>query len=155
MIGAQSPTVSEIRAPKISRASSSRPRASVPSQCSTEGAARRSSMSMSVGLGNGNRPASAEAAKTKTIQTIAVQNSGPSRRVRLIGPTATAWSMPSSSVAMTNPGIEHGIQQVDDEIDQHEAGGDQQHHTLQNDQIAGIDRADQKPADSRQGKNGF
>ena len=37
----------------------------------------------------------------------------------------------------------------------HEAHGDQQHHALQDDEIAGIDRADQKPADPRQRKDRF
>ena len=66
---------------RSARASSSRPRPSVPSQCSmAEAGARRSSMSMSVGLGSGNTLANAAAAKTKIIQPIAAQNSGPSRR---------------------------------------------------------------------------
>src|ERR1700689_3263645 len=145
MTGPQSPTVSDIRAPKISRASSSRPRPSVPSQCSMDGAARRSSMSMSVGLGNGNRLAEAAAARMKIVQPTAAQNSGPSRRVRITGPTATSSSMTSSSVAMADPGIEHGIEHVDDEIHQHEAAGHDQHHALQDDEVAGVDRADQQP----------
>src|SRR6266851_3921471 len=155
MIGAQRPTASDIRAPWISRANSSRPRPSVPSQCRTEAGARRSSMSMSVGLGNGSRPANAAAAKMKIIQPIAAQNSGPSRRVRRSGVTATSSPMLSSSVAMTDPGIEDGVKHVDDEIHQHEAGGDQQHHSLQDDQVAGVDRSHQKPADPRQRENGF
>src|SRR5258708_15578154 len=111
-------------------------------------------MSMSVGL-KGNRPARAAAAKTRLIQAIAAQNSGPSRRVRLIARTATFSSMPISSVAMTDPGIEDGVEHVDNEVHHHEACGDQQHHTLQDDQVAGIDRADKKPADPRQSKNCF
>src|ERR1035437_6486393 len=101
-------------------------------------------MSMSVGLGSGNRPANAAAAKMKLIQTIAAQNSGPSRRVRLIGLTATSPSMLSSSVAMTNPGIEDGIENAENEVHQHETAGDEQHHALQNDQIARVDRTDRK-----------
>src|SRR5450631_4684170 len=152
--GAQRPTMSEIRAPWISRASSSRPRPSVPSQCNADGMARRSSMSISVGL-KGNRPPNAAAAKTKPIQAIAAQNSGPGWRLRPIGATATSSSRPSSSVAMADPGIEDGVEQVDNEVHQHEAGGDEQHHPLQNDQIPCVDRADQKPADPRQCKNRF
>src|SRR6478735_11062814 len=155
MTGAQRPTMRDIRAPWISRANSSRPRPSVPSQCSAEAGARRSSMSMSVGLGNGNRLASPAAAKTKIIQPIAPQNSGPSRRVRLIGLTLTSSSMLSSSVAMTDPGIEDGIEHIDDEVHRHEACGDQQHHALQDNQVARVDRAHKKPADPRQGKNGL
>src|SRR5258708_1797356 len=143
--GAPRPTVSDIRAPWISRANSSRPRPSVPSQCRTDIGARRSSMSMSVGLGSGNRFANAAAEKTKIIQTTAAQKSGPSRRVRLTGLTATSSLMESSSVAMTDPRIEGGIEQIDDEIHQHETRADQQYHALQDDQRAGVDRADQKP----------
>src|SRR5260370_37955867 len=112
-------------------------------------------MSMSVGLGSGSRLASAAAAKTKVIQAIAAQNSGPRRRVRLTGMTAASSPMLSSSVAMTDPGIEAGVEYVDDKIHQHEAGGDQQHHALQDDQVAGVDCADQQPADPRKRKNGF
>src|SRR5258708_3510310 len=148
--GAQRPTVSEIRAPWISRASSSRPRPSVPSQCSHDIGARRSSMSMSVGLGSGKTPASAAAARMKTVQPTAAQNSGPSRRVRPAVLTTSPSSMPSSSVAMADPRIENGIEHVDDEIHHHEAAGHEQHHALQNDEIAGVDGADQKPADPRQ-----
>src|SRR6202051_3861574 len=155
MTGAQTPTVSEMRAPKISRASSSRPRPSVPSQCMADAGARRSSMSMSVGLGSGNTLANAAAAKTKIIQTIAAQNSGPSRRLRATGPATTSSSMVSSSVAMTDPGIENGIEHVDNEVHQHEAAGDEQHHALQDDEVAGIDRADKKPADPGQREDRF
>src|SRR6478672_8141643 len=131
----------------MSRANSSRPRPSVPNQCRADAGARRSSMSMSVGLGNGNRLTSAAAAKMKIIQAIAAQNSGPSRRVRLIGLTATSSPMLSSSVAMTGPGIEDGVEHVDDEVHHHKACGDQQHHALQDDQVARVDRADKKAAD--------
>src|SRR5438876_7903659 len=99
-------------------------------------------MSMSVGLGNGNTPTSPAAAKTKIIQAIAAQNSGPSRRVRLTGLTATSSPMLSSSVAMTDPGVEDGVEHVDNEVHDHEARGDQEHHALQDDQVAGIDRGD-------------
>src|ERR1700692_3145716 len=95
-------------------------------------------MSMSVGP-NGNRPAKAAAAKTRIIQAIAAQNSGPSRRVRLIAPAATCSSMPSSSVAMTDPGVEDSVEHVDNEIHQHIATSDEQHHALQDDQVAGED----------------
>src|ERR1700719_1522866 len=100
-------------------------------------------MSMSVGLGNGNRLARAAAPKTKIIQPIAAQNSGPSRRTRGACVTATSSPMLSSSVAMTYPWIEDGIEHVDDEIHQHETGGDQQHHALQDDEIARVYRSDQ------------
>src|SRR5205807_8772921 len=100
-------------------------------------------MSMSVGLGTGSTGANMATASTRIIQPIAIQNSGPSRRVRRTGATATSSLRPSSSVAMADPRIEHGVEHVDDEVHQHEAAGDEQHHALQDDQIARIDRADQ------------
>src|SRR5258708_34066857 len=112
-------------------------------------------MSRSVGLGNGNTPTSPAAANMRMIQAIAAQNSGPSRRVRLTGLTATSWSMPSSSVAMADPRVEDGVEHVDNEVHDHEACGDQQHHALQDDQGTGIARADKKPGDSRQSKDRF
>src|SRR6266446_7119534 len=112
-------------------------------------------MSMSVGLGNGNTPTSPAAANTRMIQAIAAQNSGPSRRVRLTELTATSSSMLRSSVAITDPGVEDGVEHVDNEVHDHEACSDQQHHALQDDQVAGIDRADEKPADARQSENCF
>src|SRR6266702_6276608 len=153
MIGAQIPTTSEIRAPWITRDSSSRPRPSVPSQWSNENGARFSSMSMSVGLGSGSTSADIATANAKIIQPIAIQNSRPSRRPRRAGACPTPSSMLSSSVAMTDPRIESGVEHIDDEVDQHEARTDQQHHALQDDEIAGVDRADQQPADTRQRKN--
>src|SRR5689334_16285422 len=152
IIGAHRPTVSDIRAPWISRASSSRPSPSVPSQCARLGSARRSNMSMSVGPCASSRSAKIAATPMNAIHVIAIQNSVPTRRLRLIGLTATV-SMPRSSVAMTDPRIEHGIEQVDDEIHDDEAPGHEQHHALQDDQVAGVDRADQQTAEPGQGKN--
>src|SRR4051794_16959258 len=154
IIGAQRPTISEIRAPYNSRASSSRPSASVPSQWTRLGAALRSSMSISVGECASSTPAKIDASTTNEIQPAASQNRFPSRRVRLTGLTS-AVSMPRSSTAMADPGIEYGIEHIDDEVHQHEAAGDEQHHTLQDDQVAGVERADQQPADSRQRKDGL
>src|SRR5512144_3209681 len=130
------------------RDSSSRPRPSVPSQCSTENDARRSSMSMSVGLGSGRTVAKIATANMKIIQPIASQNSVPSRRPLRAGWVTASSAISSSSVAMANPGIENGVEQVDDEVHDDEAGTDQQHHSLQDDQVARQDRADQQPADA-------
>src|ERR1700722_19269371 len=135
------------------RANSSRPSPSVPSQCTAEMAARRSSMSMSVGLGSGNTGAKIATAKTNSIQPTAIQNNSPSLRFRRTGPATTSSMTVSSSVAMTNPGIEDGIEHVDDEIHQHVAGSHAQHDTLQDDEVAGIDRTQQQSADARQRKD--
>src|SRR3954453_17975761 len=151
--GAHRPTVREIRAPWISRASSSRPSPSVPSQCDILGAARRSSMSMSKGPCDSRTPAKIDTIATVTIQPTASQNKTPARRLRRTG-LATV-SISNSSVALADPRIEHGIEQVDDEIHDHEACGHEQHHALQDDEIPVIERAHQQAADSRQSEDGF
>src|SRR3954451_3051945 len=107
-------------------------------------------MSISVGLGSGSMSAKIAAANTSTIQPIAAQNSRPSRRPRLAGCAWILSSSVSSSVAMTDPGVENGVEQIDDEVHDDEAGGDQQHHALQDDEVARRNRADQEPADPRQ-----
>src|SRR3954453_7810662 len=98
-----------------------------------ENGARRSSMSMSVGLGSGSTGARIATVNIKIIQPIAIQNSSPNRRPRFAGCAATPSSMVSSSVAMTNPGIEDGIEQIRDKVHYHEAGLHNQPHSLQDD----------------------
>ena len=56
---------------------------------------------------------------------------------------------------MADPRIEHGVEHVDDEVDDHEAGGHEQHDALQDHEVAGVDGADQQPADARQGEDGL
>src|SRR6266536_2322207 len=143
--GERNPTVSEVRAPNTRRASMSRPSPSVPSQCCASGGMRRASMSISLGLGIGKKSADAAATTTTQIQAAAAQNTRLRRRRRR-GATATSTAV--SSTAMANPRVEHGVKHVDREIEQHEADGDEQHHALQDDEVARIDRADQQPADA-------
>src|SRR6478736_168353 len=107
-------------------------------------------MSMSVGLGIGSRPAKMAPSATRAIQITEAMNRPPMSR-RRTGATADV-STPTSSAApsrtaMADPGIEDGVEHVDDEVHDHEADGDEQHHALQDDEVAGIDRADQQPAD--------
>src|SRR5882757_3626821 len=109
-------------------------------------------MSMSSGLWVSTMPARIEASTTNVIQLAASQNRLPSRRVRLTGLTI-AVSMPISSTAIADPGIEYGIEHIDDEVHQYETAGDEQHHTLQDNQVARVKRADQQPAEPRQGEN--
>src|SRR4029079_5012127 len=110
--------------------------------------ARRASMFIAAGSGIGSSVAKIATAKTKIIQTIAAQNRMPSRLPFGTGADTASSARSSSSVAMTDPGVEHGIEQVDDEIHNDEARSHQQHPPLQDDEIAGEDRADQEPADT-------
>src|SRR4029450_8584674 len=88
-----------------------------------------------------------------TIQATAKMNSAPTRRWRRTGEATTVSS--SSSTAMADPRIEHGVEHVDDEVHHHEARGHEQHHALQDDEVAGVDGADQQPADGGQGEEGL
>src|SRR5690348_1124618 len=110
-------------------------------------------MSMSVGDGSGSRSANSATAKTSSIQPAAAQNTGPSRRPRRAGAAAPLSSRLRSSVAMADPRIKNSVEHVDNKIHDDEARGDQQHHALHDDEIAGVDRADNQPADPRQRKN--
>src|SRR5438477_12727639 len=105
-------------------------------------------MSMSVGLSIGSTLANTAPANTTQIQTTAHQNRVLRRRPRRTG-VSTGVSMLMSSAAMTNPRIEHGVEHVDDKIHDDETGGHEQHDALQDDQVAGVDRADQQPANPR------
>src|SRR5437868_10910364 len=101
-------------------------------------------MFISVELGSGRKSAKIATANTSTIQPIAAQNSGPSLRPRFSGRACSPSSSVSSSVAMTNPGVEDGVEQIDDDVHDDEAGGDQKHHALEDDEVARTDRTDQK-----------
>src|SRR5476651_2843307 len=86
---------------------------------------------MSVGLCSGSRSAKIAAAPISTIHAAAHTNSTPRRRFLL-------------SAAMTDPRIEHGVEHIDDEVHDHEAHGHEQHDALQDDEVAGVDCADQE-----------
>src|ERR1700674_5048114 len=149
IIGASNPTVSEARAPNTSRDSMSRPRPSVPSQCCASGGMRRASISISVGLEIGRKFANVAARTTTAIQAAAAQNKLVRRRRGATAASSSASSV-ASNAAMADPRVEHGIEHVDREIQQHEAHGDEQHDPLQDDEVARIDGADQQPADAGQ-----
>src|SRR5262245_44145425 len=146
--GASTPTLSEIRAPKTRRESRSRPSRSVPSQCAALGGIRRSSMSMSVGLGSGSRSAIAAATTIAAIQPIASQNNSPNfdNRAKI---SAAVAPLISALTRMTDPGVKHGVEHIDQESDEHKSRRHEQHHALQDHKIARVDGPDQEPADAR------
>src|SRR5476649_2807939 len=86
---------------------------------------------MSVGLCSGSRSAKIAAAPISTIHAAAQMNRTPKRRFPL-------------SAAMADPRVEYGVEHVDDEVHDHEAHGHEKHDALQDDEVAGVDRADQK-----------
>src|SRR5215510_11898849 len=146
---APTPTVSDIRAPKIRRASVSRPSPSVPSQCSASGARRRPNRSMSLGLWIGSTLANTANASASAIQAMASQKRVP-RRLRPGETLETLASVPMSRTAMANPRIEYGVEHVDGKIHQDETDSHEQDNTLQDYEVARIDGPNEQSPDSRQ-----
>ena len=56
-------------------------------------------------------------------------------------------------MVMANSGIENGVEQIDEEVDDDGSGSHQQHDTWKTIRSRREDRADQQAADARQGKN--
>src|SRR6516165_4906 len=100
---------------------------------------------MSDGLVSGSQSAAIAADPTIAIHPTASQNI---RRPRRAGVAATG-STSTSSAAMADPRIENAIEHVDNEIHQYERRCDEQHDPLHDHKVAGVDRADQQPADPR------
>src|SRR5687767_14799490 len=90
------------------------------------GGERVSSRSPSSGFWTPTYGASIASAITSTIQASASATPN-STRLCLRG---SAIATGSAIDAMTHPWVEQGIGHVDTDIDQHEAGGDDQHHAL-------------------------
>src|SRR4030095_14465800 len=112
-------------------------------------------MSIAAGAGIASTVAKIATAKTKTIQPIAAQNSQPSRLPLRAGWETASSARSSSSVAMTDPGIEDGVEHIDDEVHDDETRGNQQHHALQDNEVAREDSADQQAADAGKRKDGL
>src|ERR1044072_4059076 len=102
-------------------------------------------MSMSVGLWIGRTSAERAGSAITTLQATTGETAA-------VSPTS---SRICSSTAMADPGIKHGVEHVDDEVHDHEARGHEQHHALQDDEVTGVDGADQQAADARQGEDGL
>src|SRR5579883_1769484 len=152
--GARRPTASELRAPKTRRERTSRPRLSVPRRWAALGPARRAKSVILLGSASGSRLARIAMRMMKAIQPTASQKTGPMPRRRL-GASATPPISLASSAAMANPGVEHGIEHVDHEIDEHEGDRDKEHRALQDDEVAGVDRFDDEPAETGQREDGL
>src|SRR5215831_2168476 len=152
MSDAPSPTVNDIRAPKIRRASVSRPSPSVPSQCSVLGARRRPNRSMSLGLWIGSTLANRANPNASAIQAKASQKRVPSRLRPGETPEVSA-SAPISRTAMADPRVEYGVEHVDGKIYQDEPGSHEQDNALQDYEVARIDGPNEQSPDPRQREN--
>src|SRR5262245_14449260 len=152
------PATSEIRVPQIVRESTSRPTLSVPRRWARPGAARlwaRSCLSGGYGDSTGARRAAARAASITTApsgasRALAARLRTTHRRIRT-GPVARVRGRRAAEAgsAISDPGIEPAIEEVDHQVAQEEADGDQEHHALDQGIVTGEDGVDHQPPDPR------
>src|SRR5580693_7565191 len=161
------PMKSDTRAPKIRRDSMSCPSPSVPRGKRQEpppshtGGARTASRNWSIGEW-GATTFAANAKKTMTPKT-ARPNTAPrfSRNADQNDASEEGWTKTAAasspigvvsaaaSAGTANPGINHAVDEIDDQIDEDDDGGDEQHAALQRRIIAPADRIDKPMADAR------
>src|SRR6187431_1984347 len=150
------------------RANRSRPSSSVPSRCSAEGSCRRSLTAVSFGSKPLNGPASSDTATTQARaiaapSTIRRRNSlrstsgTPSGRrgTGFSGPlTAPAWggrdcwSLRGAVTSVLHPWIDHRVQEVDGEVDDHVDYRHHQQRALDHRVVAPDHRTDHQVADA-------
>src|SRR6202046_974645 len=165
------PMNSDTRAPKIKRDSVSWPSPSVPSgkrheppACHT-GGARTASRNCSIGEW-GATTFAVRAKKTMTPKTArpntaplfsrnAAQNdasdAGCARTAAGSSPTGVVST--AKSAGMTDPGIDHAIDEIDDQVDEDDNGGDEQNAALKRRVVATTDGIDQPMSDPWPGED--
>src|SRR5436309_11984305 len=131
------PATSETRVPQITRASTSRPTLSVPRRWAGPGWASvlaRSCLSGSYGETTGARIATASAASITATPNGASRAPAARRSIRhrraLTGGAADGCLIAAAGSAISDPGIDPAIEEVDQQVAQDEADGDEQHHAL-------------------------
>src|SRR5581483_6677965 len=131
----------------------SRPRLSVPSQCWALGPMRAGPAPVSVGRGRGRTPATTASTATSTSQPRDTQKStGSFRRAATSSadpPAETAAASVSSS-DMADAGIEDPVEEVDEEVGEHVAHGNEQHRALDHHVVPLEDGLHGEGADARQ-----
>src|SRR5688572_5867181 len=73
----------------------------------------------------------------------------------LVTAPAAGKSFVCSSAVDGDARVDHAIEQIDDEIDEHIDSGDEKHAALRDREIAALQRVDQHPADPLPGKDGL
>src|SRR5207302_7110873 len=63
-------------------------------------------------------------------------------------PTGADGSSSRSDMASPDPGVEHGVEDVDDEVHDDKGGGDEQRDALHGDEITLVDAVDQQLPDA-------
>src|SRR5690606_24951644 len=143
------PTINEARPPCSSRESTSLPLMSVPSGCpGLPGGSALLRTSPPTGLGSGSttgpRKQVANSSSTKPPGT----HSSRRRRMRAhriprsvsagsVSVAASAVAADASVTAITNPRVEHGVHDIDDEVREDRDGGEDEHARLDHRDVAG------------------
>src|SRR5712692_8436360 len=136
------------------RLRTSRPRLSVPNTCApSSGGCNRSRRAWAVGLNgdSASAPTAPSVTSRITIRPIVAVNGGGRRARCRTGDEAaiclgTVWAPSADSAAKTNPWIESGIEQIDDDVhDDHPGRGDR-NERLDDRHVAGGDRFNGQPA---------
>src|SRR6266542_5000426 len=156
------PAMSDTRVPQTMRESTSRPTLSVPMRWERSGRARvlpRSCLSGSYGEITGAKSA------TTIARSITTTPSGP-RRVRAAcrstvqrrarsRPRRDGRAMAAAGSAISDPGIDPAIEQIDGQVAQDEAHRDEQDHPLHQWIVAREDRVHHEAAHAGQGEHVF
>src|SRR5215467_8781419 len=150
----------------MTRASRSRPSSSVPSRWPAVGPSRGALSPMAVGSWRGRMPANSAARMTSNTQPAEIQNPAPRRRSTYACSAGAAPSTPAgitaagAAVATTasvrvrsgesrtaHPRVEERVEQVDEEVHEHEASRDEHRGARYHEVIAGVDRVDGEEAE--------
>src|SRR5919197_751208 len=152
------PTTIETRAPKISRESTSRPTWSVPSRCSLlppcchAGGRKRSPSNPTCGSCGAMK--SAKIASTASAVRMMMGNHGRFSRLNDARRQATV-SVAARLAFIADPWIDHGVQKVHREIDDHDHDAAENHRRLDHRKIAEGDALVEQPTDAGPGEHGL
>src|SRR5215469_13936904 len=159
------PTMSEVRAPQISRDRMSRPSSSVPSKWVMVGPCAVALMSMAFGPGSGSRAANIAPKTIRKSQPAASQNPiGHFLRCPVVA-ASVAGSEPGSSASMpvsrasagsddtTCPWIDYQIEHVHGEVHQDICSRHDKDNSLHYKEIVVVNRLQRQQPDARQDKD--
>src|SRR5689334_13769679 len=141
------PTVIETWAPTMMRESTSRPRWSVPSQCCADDGRSLKRMARSSG-GHGVQKSDTSAVPTNSSSSTAPIWKPTWRRAR-----ARKALTRRPSCGDPRPRIEQHVGKIDQQIHDQHQNGEQDHHVLDDDQVAVVDRVVDELADAGQAEH--
>src|SRR3954466_3599214 len=117
---------------------------SAPNQWAAEGPVRATPANVLFGSFSGRMAAKTAEKISRPSQTTEAQNQNPSFFLRYRASTSVAsagWiptsvsASATSSTDISHPWVESGVEQIDEEVDQHEADSDDDHHALHDEEV--------------------